>query len=316
MKSKLIIAIISFFTFTLVGCENDDEPKTGNDLTIVTGKATTVEATKAVVEASISVSTEILVNAKLGFIYGEKQELDVNNCVEKIYVEELKDNKITAVLHNLSPSVTYYYRAFALVGTTYIYGATETFTTLQDPHEYVDLGLKSGTLWATCNVGANTAEQFGDFYAWGEIKPKDSYSWSNYIYCEGTKNSLLKYNFKDGKIELDQADDAAYVQWGRNWRIPSEEQLEELYNNCTWSWTEKNGVKGYDVKSKTNNNSIFIPAAYNSGAKFAAYSTRTADRNDPTYSNSLFFNHELYDIVLVERYEGRTIRPVYSNTVE
>lgn len=137
-------------------------------------------------------------------------------------------------------------------------------------HEYVDLGLPSGTLWATCNVGATKPEECGDYFAWGETEPKYDYSWENYKWCAGDEKMLTKYcyesscgnnGFTDNKTELDLEDDAAYVNWGSQWRMPSYDQIKELIDNCTWTWTQLNGVNGYKVTSKKNGNSIFFPAA-------------------------------------------------------
>ena len=117
-----------------------------------------------------------------------------------------------------------------------------TVTQPIDNHEWVDLGLPSGTLWATCNVGANTPEEYGDYFAWGETEPKDYYGWNTYKWCNGSRYTLTKYctdssygynGFVDNKAELDPEDDAAYVNWGSSWRIPTTEQQCELYENCS-----------------------------------------------------------------------------------
>ena len=133
-------------------------------------------------------------------------------------------------------------------------------------HEWVDLGLPSGTLWATCNVGADTPEGFGDYFAWGETAPKDDYSWETYRWCNGYFNTMTKYctngsyGTVDNRTELDPEDDAAYVNWGSSWRMPTMEQQLELRNECTWTWTERNGVNGKLVTGP-NGNTIFLPAA-------------------------------------------------------
>ena len=135
-----------------------------------------------------------------------------------------------------------------------------------DDHEYVDLGLPSGTLWATCNVGANNPEDYGSYFAWGEITPKATYSWSNYKWCKGAKNKLTKYctnstyGTVDNRKELELEDDAAYMNWGSSWRIPTYTQLMELKNNCTWRWTTMNGVNGC-LGTGPNGNTLFFPAA-------------------------------------------------------
>ena len=135
-------------------------------------------------------------------------------------------------------------------------------------HEWVDLGLPSGTLWATCNVGANSPEDYGDYFAWGETETKEVYSWETYKWCNGSALTLTKYctnptygsGFFDDKTELDPEDDAAYVNWGSSWRMPTLEQLQELVENCTWTWTQQNGVNGSMVTGP-NGNTIFLPAA-------------------------------------------------------
>ena len=136
--------------------------------------------------------------------------------------------------------------------------------------EFVDLGLPSGIKWATCNLGANAPEQYGDYFAWGEIRSKEEYTWSSYKWCKGNYNSIIKYccdrnygynRFMDNQCILTEFDDAANEKLGLRCYIPKYSEWEELYNNCYWSWGALNGVKGYFVKSKTNGRSIFLPAA-------------------------------------------------------
>ena len=140
---------------------------------------------------------------------------------------------------------------------------------LHNGHEYVDLGLPSGLKWATCNVGATTPEGYGDYFAWGETEPKATYDWSTYKYCNGTDDSMTKYctdssfGTVDNKTVLELSDDAAYVNWGGSWRMPTKAEQDELMDtdNCTWEWTTQNEVNGYKVTSKINGNSIFLPVA-------------------------------------------------------
>lgn len=139
-------------------------------------------------------------------------------------------------------------------------------------HEYVDLGLPSGTKWATCNVGADTPGDFGDYFAWAEVEPKSNYNWIAYKYCFIYKNALTKYcyssalgydGYVDDLTELSLSDDAAYVNWGTNWRMPSKDQISELFNIAYTKsiWTSQNGKYGRLITSKSNGASIFIPAA-------------------------------------------------------
>ena len=133
-----------------------------------------------------------------------------------------------------------------------------------DCMEAIDLGLS--IKWASCNVGAKQPEEYGSYFAWAETKPKTRYNWDKYLYCEGNATTLTKYGVEgatgcvDGKYELDAQDDAATANWGTPWRMPSEDEILELKNKCIWTYTTQNGVKGYLVTSKTNGNSIFLPA--------------------------------------------------------
>ena len=138
------------------------------------------------------------------------------------------------------------------------------------PHEAVDLGLS--VKWATCNVGADTPEGYGDYFAWGETELKSNYSWSTYEWGNGShdmtkycNDSSFGYNgFTDNKTVLDLEDDAAHVNWGGSWRMPTDAEWAELCRNCTWTWATQNGVNGYRVTSKKTgytDKSIFLPAA-------------------------------------------------------
>lgn len=122
----------------------------------------------------------------------------------------------------------------------------------------VDLGLPSGTLWADRNVGAESPEDFGDYFAWGETIIKDEYGWHTYSWCNGSSSTLTKYD-NDKKTTLDVSDDAAAVNMGEAWRMPTEIDLDELIDNCTWEWMTINDVNGYLVTG-INGNSIFFPA--------------------------------------------------------
>ena len=147
-----------------------------------------------------------------------------------------------------------------------------------DTREWVDLGLPSGTLWATCNVGASAPEEYGYYFAWGETKPKNNYDLNHYKWYNQDDNYYTKYNqsyskgyydesgnyvpvvTKDNKTELDPEDDAAYVNWGPSWRMPTHEQQQELVEQCTWTWTTRNGVYGMQGTGP-NGKTIFFPAA-------------------------------------------------------
>ena len=129
-------------------------------------------------------------------------------------------------------------------------------------HTFVDLGLPSGLLWADRNIGASQPAAYGDYFAWGETKPKTDYSEYTYKYGSDYDN-YTKYNLQDGKMVLDAADDAATANWGSSCRMPTKDEFEELYTCCTWTWvTSYNGIgaQGFIVTG-ANGNSIFLPAA-------------------------------------------------------
>ena len=159
----------------------------------------------------------------------------------------------------------------------------EILSGITDGHEWVDLGLPSGTLWATCNIGANSPEEYGDYFAWGETAPKekydgDTYKWINegqwsswqinkYTYADGEKKLGCWYNgdtfIGDGKLALDTEDDAATANWGSDWCMPTYDQLDELCNPeyITSEWTTtRNGINGRLITSLKNGNTIFLPA--------------------------------------------------------
>lgn len=134
-----------------------------------------------------------------------------------------------------------------------------------DKVEYVDLGLPSGNLWATCNLGASSQEAYGDYYAWGEVEPKQEYTYPNHKwYKEGAPSlGFTKYNNEDGKLTLEDEDDAVIQKLGNGWRTPTLADFRELTNQklTTIKKTTLNGVVGYQITSKKNKKSIFIPCA-------------------------------------------------------
>ena len=193
----------------------------------------------------------------------------------------------------------------------------------KSPAQAIDLGLPSGTLWASCNVGATKPEEYGLYFAWGETKgytsdtsDGHSFDWANYKWCNGSSSSLTKYNRSDGKKELDLEDDAAYVNWGSNWRMPSLDQIEELIDNCNWEWTALNGVYGRKATSKKNGKSIFLPAAGGREMSSLGYAGESGlywsrTRGVPLYeAQMLGFYSEHEHLFVYPRCIGRSVRPV------
>ena len=191
-------------------------------------------------------------------------------------------------------------------------------------HEYVDLGLS--VKWATCNVGATKPEEFGDYFAWGETEPKSTYNWSTYKYCNGSSSSLTKYctdrffGTVDNKTQLELSDDAARANWGGSWRMPTDAELTELREQCTWTCTTQNGVYGYKVTSKKSgytNKSIFLPAAggrkgssLSTAGSWGYYWSSSLNTNDQNYACMLDFYSSGVYTTHSTRYFGHSVRPV------
>ena len=187
---------------------------------------------------------------------------------------------------------------------------------------YVDLGLPSGLLWATCNVGAETPEEYGDYFAWGETTPKDDYTWSNYQHCNGSRNALTKYcnnascgyeGFTDNLTTLMPEDDAATANWGNGWRMPTKEEFEELYNNTTYTWTQQNGVNG-KLFTASNGNSLFLPAAgYNNIGYLGDYWSSSLLTDDPLVAWDFGFSSVSCYMDRTYRRIGLSVRAVRSS---
>lgn len=191
-------------------------------------------------------------------------------------------------------------------------------------YEYVDLGLPSGTLWATCNVGANTPEGYGDPFAWGETTPKEYYDWNTYQYCNGSNNTLTKYcnnssygynGFTDTLTVLQPMDDAATANWGSGWCMPTYAQWLELYQNTTKQWTIQNDVGGLLVTA-SNGNSLFLPIAGKRGNGWVLYGnywSSSLNRGDPDVAWYFGFDSEGYCYNSREyRYYKHNVRAVRS----
>lgn len=191
----------------------------------------------------------------------------------------------------------------------------------------VDLGLPSGTKWATCNVGASQPEEFGNYFAWGEVEVKSWYGTAPYAWYTKTEYSghYTKYvvnnvngGYVDGINELEEQDDVANLRWGKKWRIPSTNDLDKLLKLCTWKWTKLNKAKGYTVTGP-NGNSIFLPAAgmhieydlkYDNTDGY--YYTRSLCKDSYYVNNADYLYFDRFDTARknITRFRGYTIRPV------
>ena len=227
-----------------------------------------------------------------------KKTMDVN-----------KDGEYVMTLDGLERGTKYKYRSFVIVGGKNIYGETEQFITKNyddnlTKGEWIDLGLS--VKWASHNVGAEKPEDYGNYFAWGEIYPKSSYDEEN---CTTTHKKM-------NDISGDSEYDAACASWGGSARIPTDSEFKELCEKCDWKWTPRNGVNGMLVTGP-NGNSIFIPAAgfrvgpaldYEEGNGFYWSSTPSDEQNDRSYSMS--FSKGGSRVSLIYRHHGRSVRPV------
>lgn len=185
---------------------------------------------------------------------------------------------------------------------------------------YVDLGLPSGTLWATMNVGASSPEEYGDLFAWGETEPKSMYDWTNYFDydADDASNRHKKYNNNGGLTELLPEDDAASVNWGEGWQTPSMEQFEELIDpsNTTTVWMEQKGVYGRMITGK-NSQYIFLPAAgfrwgtsHNGAGSDGYYWSRSLNASGNGLADGLYFGSLSISSLYSGRGMGFSVRPV------
>ena len=190
------------------------------------------------------------------------------------------------------------------------------------PH-MIDLGLDDGTLWACCNVGASVPEEDGFYFAWGETTPKSYYYWDSYKWCEGTGQSLTKYNNDenlgtvDDRLELELEDDAAFVNWGAKWHMPSIKQVDNLFAGTMREQTVVNGVKGFLFTGK-NGNTLFLPNVacmmYEAASEDSrSYWTRTLgiDETDAQYGVKFTCtDNGGHMTCYYDRWRGYPVRPV------
>lgn len=274
---KSIAAImLTVAVMCVVGCKPEDDPNNGggnngnndSDVRVTTYMPQDITATTAKCGGDVIV-VQGLSLTELGVCWSTESNPTIENA--HVFTSNWREPYVCTIA-GLMPDTKYHVRAYALRGLEYYYGEEKEFTTIFDVHGdgAVDLGLPSGTLWAVCNVGATTPEDYGDYFAWGETVPKTTYDWSTYKYCnDGDHNQLTKYcpysncgynGFTDDLTTLLPEDDVAFFNWGEDWCMPTKTQWEELYNNTTNTWTTWNGVNGF-LFSASNGNGFFLPAA-------------------------------------------------------
>ena len=234
---------------------------------ITTSTAVSVTTNSFQTRSSVSLNENVKslsVTPEVGVCYSDKNPQPTYVDGKQSSDANMEDNIFT--VEGLVSGTLYYYRTYVkLLDEVYYDQNVYTVTTrgakpqgkIIGGHKFVDLGLPSGLLWAECNVGASSPWEDGDYYAWGEIQTKSDYSWDTYKWG----NSPTKYNSSDGKTTLEASDDVATVKWGKECRMPSRAEFQELYNKCDWTWKSNyNGTSGYLVKGP-NNQTIFLPAS-------------------------------------------------------
>ena len=320
---RYIVLLVS--VLLVAACEQLPLP----DTELILAKQRIVETTEssAVIEIEFHPTAATIQTVIACYTGGLKKEM--THVKGLVYRVELK---------NLQSDTEYHvYYEVSNVFSTVVVNANYSFKTAkkgEKPNptvtpEYVDLGLPSGVKWATFNVGATQPEEYGDYFAWGETEPKELYDWSTYKWCDGSYNTLTKYNTDseygvvDNKKILKSSDDAAYVNWGGNWRMPSVDEWNELLSHCSLKWEERNGVSGVALVSVQNGNSLFLPAAgvyhYDNGLVNLNvegwYRTNSLDESRGTISLGFSYTGSL-DWYANDRCFGQPVRPVCGSRAE
>jgi len=320
---KKLLYLLPVLAVLLISC-GDKKPS------VTTLDTTNMQMHTATLNAKLVLPGQMTTDFEIGFEISEDQTFPKSNT--KRVQSEFYDTKLFKYSYNLEilePGTTYYVRAYMKNQMGLYIGDIKSFKTEGNKLTYVDLGLS--VKWATCNVGATKPEEYGDYFAWGETVPKSDCSWSTYKYCNGDFDELTKYcsissygnnGFTDTKTVLDPEDDAAHVNWGGSWRMPTKEEQDELRNtdNCTWTWTTLNGTNGYKVQSKKlgyTDKWIFLPAAgYRNGSDFVDvgsygyYWSSSLTTVYPSYAYYLRFNSSYVNWNGSNRNDGLSVRPV------
>jgi len=352
LLKTLTMEMVCIAMTVCVSCKKDNaEPggtgggSTQTVATVTTNDVTEVTATTAVCGGEVTSENGCAVTQR-GVCWGTNH----NPTLSDYYTEDGEGiGKFTSTITELTADTKYYVRAYAKNAAGTSFGPENDFTTLSGSgtHEYVDLGLPSGLLWATCNVGATNPEDYGDYFAWGEIEPyyADGHSqdstcsnWRNmttgagntditgydwHTYNQGGSDDFVEWAtppYNSNNV-LKPERDAAHVNWGGDWRMPTKEEWKELRDNTTSKWTTQNGVYGRLFTSTVagyTEASLFLPA---DGCRYRTllnyvdflgqYWTSSRDASNPDYAHYMYF---LSDGVSPQnisyRCQGFTVRPV------
>ena len=355
---KLCLCLITatFIISIFNACKPEPESQTPGSVKVTTSSVSNITETSAKCGGTVTASGYSVGNC--GLCYSELPNPTVSSY---IISDQVGTGTFTSTMSGLEPGTKYYVRAYATTSSGTLYGEQKEFTTLGDNnggdddddddngggngdddngggngddddepttgtingHEWVDLGLPSGLKWATCNVGADSPEDYGNYYAWGETTTKSTYTEDNSLTDGLNESQLQSQGYIDGSGNLTPSHDAATANWGGSWRMPTKTELEELLKNCIWMFTEQDNVKGCKVISKTNNNYLFLPAAgeilaydhYLTNEYGIYWSSTPYDVSRDEHSEFLSFDIDGegmgYSLgLLYDRLYGRSIRPV------
>lgn len=289
-------------------------------VTIETGEATNITAESATLNGVVSGADESI---SCGFIYGTSSDMSSQNNHR---AEASSNGTYSVSISNLQANTTYYYCAYVIIDGEEKLGEVLSFTTEQEvvepepsSPEAIDLGLS--VKWASFNVGANSPEDYGDYFAWGETTTKSDYSSSTSITYGLSISELESRGIIDAAGNLTAAYDAATANWGGNWRMPTLDEMKELVNECEWKRTYVNGVNGRLVTGP-NGNSIFLPTAgyrlnelLSWTSYFGLYWSATPYSSSLSACN-LDFRDDNYGWDDNTRSYGHVVRPVYSEEPE
>lgn len=266
-------------------------------INVTTYDASDVAENSASLNGSVSASNTTK-NYTAGFFLATSGTPSSSNYTKNVEAGSNKTANYTASVTGLSDNTAYRFRAYVLYDGEYYYGETKIFTTAKattgtlNGHEWVDLGLPSGTKWATCNIGASSPTGYGNYYAWGETEIKNIYKLNTYrYYANGIWINI-------GNDISGSQYDVAYAKWGGTWRMPTREQEYELLEKCTYTWVMVSGIGGYKFVGP-NGNSIFLPAAsyyYDGGQNPQSIQDGTgmywsSTAYEPEYAYAISFNN-------------------------